>query len=924
LSNTGLSGTLQTLCERVRSLPNGAQALVLEEINLAGNALTGSIPDCLGGMQSSFLNLRVLNLARNRFSGSFPASILALPSIRVVNAANNQLTGQVPTLRAAQTLNLAQNQALKQNQQTHSATSLEVLILSGNLISGTIPSAMGDFMNMKELNLSNNRLSGTIPAALAQMQALERCLLDSNALEGAVPEDLTRLRNLRTLNLSSNALQRLPNLTQIRALDTLRVERNNLSFADLEPNTPVRTFSAIPQDSIGTPRDTVLVRGSRAVLRLRDANGRSYGGAQTLFQWFKDGVQRSREAASDELVIEPVLASDAGRYFVRLISTNPSLTALTLTSRALTLHTVAPPPPQTAPMLIVPNNDAQNVSLRALFTWSSVATATSYQLQIADNQAFTGATSIFVANTSANPAQALRTDTRYWWRVRAFAGDTSAGAASAWSEVRRFTTIRPESALELSTFAFGKVPAGDEAFGQIVLRNLGSVPLVIQSLRVINSNEISFYIRQSLNNRVLQPNDSVPIRVEFTPLSAGDKSADIDIRYAEQGSQISQNSPKPQALTGRGSVLKVLAANFDTVRIGDIAQTTSLVINRGIRTVNVRAMRLVKRSSGVSFEESVSALKPLFPQDTTAVILRLRPEVAGLIEDELILESDQDTVQASIRAVARQPRTDDVLITVGIRTRIGTSAGASGSATSGANVASKLSDSALPGTLVQTEVFLKQANFDDLAQSGSPIFRAWMRLNRNVLTIAPTESRALQVRNADASSNVQRLELPPTRWNALDSTLFRFNTIAIAGDTTTTALILERFEWGAKVENRALRSEERPVFVRLDNTTTFRTILCEEGGTRLFSYAPKLRLAGVFPNPAKDALTLVYGVKDDDEITLSMVDVLGKTAKTIIAGNQLAGEYALSVRLDDVPSGAYFLVLRTRTAVLTERVEVVR
>jgi hypothetical protein len=94
------------------------------------------------------------------------------------------------------------------------------LYLSGNQLSGNIPSSLGNLVNLDFLYLSNNHLSGKIPSSLGNLRSLENLLLSDNQLSGTIPSSIGNLESLETLNLSTNqlsgsipsALGKLPNL----------------------------------------------------------------------------------------------------------------------------------------------------------------------------------------------------------------------------------------------------------------------------------------------------------------------------------------------------------------------------------------------------------------------------------------------------------------------------------------------------------------------------------------------------------------------------------------------------------------------------------------------------------------------------------------------------------------------------------------
>ncbi|PHT54322.1 hypothetical protein CQW23_08784, partial [Capsicum baccatum] len=86
------------------------------------------------------------------------------------------------------------------------------LDLSGNHLSGKVPSILGEFQNLKSLNLSNNSFSGTIPFSLSKLINLEFLDLSLNALSGTIPKSLEKLLHLTSINVSFNDLEgEIPN-----------------------------------------------------------------------------------------------------------------------------------------------------------------------------------------------------------------------------------------------------------------------------------------------------------------------------------------------------------------------------------------------------------------------------------------------------------------------------------------------------------------------------------------------------------------------------------------------------------------------------------------------------------------------------------------------------------------------------------------
>jgi Leucine-rich repeat (LRR) protein len=95
---------------------------------------------------------------------------------RFFNAANNKLTGTLPSSLTAM-------------------TSLTGLDVSGNAISGSVPPLLP--APLRQLELSQNRLSGSLPSSLTQLTALTRLGIDDNSLSGSLPLELLTMIWLR-------------------------------------------------------------------------------------------------------------------------------------------------------------------------------------------------------------------------------------------------------------------------------------------------------------------------------------------------------------------------------------------------------------------------------------------------------------------------------------------------------------------------------------------------------------------------------------------------------------------------------------------------------------------------------------------------------------------------------------------------------
>ena len=80
------------------------------------------------------------------------------------------------------------------------------LNLSGQGLSGSIPSTISQLSNLMFLDLSNNNLEGIIPQEIVTMETLLGFNLSYNSLTGGLPEELGNLTNLMSMDLSHNQL----------------------------------------------------------------------------------------------------------------------------------------------------------------------------------------------------------------------------------------------------------------------------------------------------------------------------------------------------------------------------------------------------------------------------------------------------------------------------------------------------------------------------------------------------------------------------------------------------------------------------------------------------------------------------------------------------------------------------------------------
>ncbi|KAF8414242.1 hypothetical protein HHK36_002242 [Tetracentron sinense] len=216
----------------------------LEYLDLSNNKIHGQIPKWMwnvGKETLSYMNLshnflqgleepptilpwgrlNFLDLHSNQLQGPFPVPPL---STTYFSVSSNNLTGEIPPLICK-------------------VSSLYILDLSNNHMSGLIPQCMGGFSNViSVLNLGRNRFRGTIPPTFTNGSNLRTLDFSNNQLRGRVPRSLVNCKKLEVLDLGNNQLndtfpfwlERLPEL-QVLTLRSNKlhgtVERHRTDYA---------------------------------------------------------------------------------------------------------------------------------------------------------------------------------------------------------------------------------------------------------------------------------------------------------------------------------------------------------------------------------------------------------------------------------------------------------------------------------------------------------------------------------------------------------------------------------------------------------------------------------------------------------------------------------------------------------------------
>lgn len=914
----------------------------LEDLDLSGNRWNGDL-SWLGALPnlkrlrldscgfSGELSLRALpprleqlSLNANRIAGLLPDSLFwRAPELRELSLRDNRLRGRLPALwgdirranadKASQTkASFAQNDDAEQN---NDFAVLERLDLSGNELEGEIPPQWGSFINARYISLARN------------------------GLEGAVPAEFSRLLNLRALDIAENRLSRLPDLTVIRRLDTLYADNNRLEFSSLEPNADLRVTRFHSQALVEI--DSTLVTPLDAVGRIQAR----IGGRFTAYQWLKDGAaiggELSGEEGGETLIIAPVSQSDSGKYECLARSGHPRLASLRLRTSLALLTTSAAQAPSKSPRLLLPDNRAEELSLRPIFTCSAVDDAVGYELEIATDSLFRG--EIVRLQTAQTPEivrrgfarfpppdslEGLRT---YYWRARAVA---SLGASPYSEETRAFTTAQANAPLSLQPLDFGVVARGDTAVAQVRLKNISGRALLVYAVEPALSPYFSVPAFGAA--KTLAANDSLDFEAFFHPTRAANiLQSDVAVEYALEGAATRQRFSFPRRLSGEGSNFKIVPPTVDTVFVGRPTIGVARLINRGEQQIKVREISLENAQiSDYALDESAQELRDavLRRGEERSFTVRFAPRAEGLLAEQRVRVAFDDaggdtpsSVAAAARrfvlqSFARALSREDVVVRLGLRA---------------------IPERAAPGSSVVLELYIDSGMSARLKERAAPVFFGAVRLNPRV--ILPNAGGILRPERAEGSSGagaLERFTLTPSFWNFRDSILARIEARALAGSVDTSALIIDYMIWDKVVVGDVVGGG-------------FRSLLSRAGGERriapasLQNFAPTI--LSVSPNPVSDEVEIVFSFAEndgDESITadytagqtvagqtavgaLILLDASGKEAAVFPVDSQFSsprGARRKSLSLKGFPAGAYILQVKDyrRQTQTSRRINIMR
>ncbi|KAF6167461.1 hypothetical protein GIB67_031662 [Kingdonia uniflora] len=158
---------------------------------------------------------------------SGPISMITSTSLQVLNLSSNEISGDLPLLTGkCALLDLSKNRFTGNlSWLVKWGNAIELLDLSQNQLTGPIPDVTSQFLRLTFLNLSHNSFSNSLPTVLTQFPKLKILDLSFNQIGGTLLDELLILPTLQELHLTNNILSgdikfiSLHNQSNLRVLD---------------------------------------------------------------------------------------------------------------------------------------------------------------------------------------------------------------------------------------------------------------------------------------------------------------------------------------------------------------------------------------------------------------------------------------------------------------------------------------------------------------------------------------------------------------------------------------------------------------------------------------------------------------------------------------------------------------------------------
>ncbi|CAL5345687.1 unnamed protein product [Camellia sinensis] len=198
------------------------------------NQLRGSIPPDIG---LTLPNLKLLFLTENKFTGPLPISLSNASKLQQIGFDYNNFVGPMPRdlERLLSLRNFGVGENLLQDDLSFissltNCTSLRVFSVLGNFLRGPVPESIANLSSeVSVIRMEDNEIYGSLPSGIGNLLNLGFFDMAMNHLSGPIPTTIGKLHNLHGLYLGVNYFTQLPSsIGNLTLLNDLYLVQNKI------------------------------------------------------------------------------------------------------------------------------------------------------------------------------------------------------------------------------------------------------------------------------------------------------------------------------------------------------------------------------------------------------------------------------------------------------------------------------------------------------------------------------------------------------------------------------------------------------------------------------------------------------------------------------------------------------------------------
>lgn len=209
----------------------------------------------------------------------------------------------------------------------------------------------------------------------------------------------------------------------------------------------------------------------------------------------------------------------------------------------------------------------------------------------------------------------------------------------------------PIDSISVSDANFGDVTVQTTGNHSVVIRNLVPREILLDSTTIENDIESVFTAVQPVKPLTIGANDSLVVTVKATPLTTGQKTANMAAYLAGRrftGKMIVNGTPAPQP------ELSASAADFGSVVIREFRHDSVLVKNTGNAPADMQKAEITA-DADADFTVEGFAPRTLAAFDSMKIYVKFAPQITGAKTASVKITTDAGIVAAALSGIAAPP-----------------------------------------------------------------------------------------------------------------------------------------------------------------------------------------------------------------------------------------------------------------------------